>query len=71
MPIITLTTDYGNKDYFAAALKGNILKQNSSAHIVDVTHQINPFQIGEAAYILSNAYKHFPKGSIHIIDIDS
>lgn len=71
MPIITLTTDYGNKDYFAAALKGNILKQNSTVHLVDVTHQIKPFQIGEAAYILTNAYKHFPKGSIHIVDIDS
>jgi len=71
MPVITLTTDYGNKDYFAAALKGNILKQNSEVRIIDVTHQIKPFQIGEAAYILSNAYKHFPKGSIHIVDIDS
>ncbi|QTN39054.1 SAM-dependent chlorinase/fluorinase [Cryomorphaceae bacterium] len=71
MAIITLTTDYGTKDYHAASVKGSILRELPDAHIVDVTHEIRPFNLSEAAYVLRNAYKDFPKGSIHIIGIDS
>ena len=71
MAIITLTTDYGTKDYHAASVKGSILRELPDAHIVDVTHEIRPFNLSEAAYVLRNAYKDFPKGTIHIIGIDS
>ena len=71
MPIITLTTDFGIKDPSAAAVKGAIYSEISDATIVDITHEISPFQIEEGAYIIQNAYKNFPKGSIHIIGIDS
>ncbi len=71
MPIITLTTDYGHKDYFVAAIKGNILSQASEVQVVDISHTISPFNIIEGAYILRNAYHHFPKGTVHIVDIDS
>ncbi len=71
MPIITLTTDYGHKDYFVAAIKGSILSQASEVQVVDISHTISPFNIIEGAYILKNAYHHFPKGTVHIIDIDA
>ena len=71
MAIITLTSDYGNKDYFTAAIKGAILSESPSAQIVDISHQVSPFNIQEAAYILKNAYHHFPKGTIHMIGIDA
>ncbi|MBP2832945.1 SAM-dependent chlorinase/fluorinase [Aquimarina sp. U1-2] len=71
MPIITLTTDFGIKDHFVAAVKGAIYTELPDAKIVDVSHEISPFHITEAAYIIQNAYKNFPKGSIHIIGIDS
>ena len=71
MPIITLTTDFGEKDHFAGAIKGAIYSELSDVKIVDISHSIAPFNIGEAAYIIQNAYKSFPKGSIHIIGIDS
>jgi len=71
MPIITLTTDFGEKDYFAGAVKGAIYSQLSDVRIVDVSHSISPFNIAEAAYIIQNVYSSFPKGSIHIIGIDS
>ncbi len=71
MAIITLTTDFGNRDYFAAAVKGAIYSEISDAIVVDITHEISPFHIMEAAYIIQNAYKSFPKGSVHIIGIDS
>ena len=71
MSIITLTTDFGTKDHSAAAVKGAIYNQLSNAIIVDITHEISPFHIQEGAYVIKNAYKNFPSGSIHIIGIDS
>lgn len=71
MAIITLTTDFGEKDYFAGAVKGAIYSELSDVRIVDISHSVSPFHISEAAYIIKNAYKSFPKGSIHIIGIDS
>lgn len=69
MSIITLTTDLGLQDYYVAAVKGNILSQLPDAKIVDITHMIPAFNIYAAAYIIKNAYPHFPKGSIHIIGV--
>lgn len=71
MPIITLTTDFGEKDHFAGAVKGAIYSELNTIRIVDISHSISPFHIAEAAYIIQNAYKSFPKGTIHIIGIDS
>ncbi|BAO77088.1 S-adenosyl-l-methionine hydroxide adenosyltransferase family protein [Winogradskyella sp. PG-2] len=71
MAIITLTTDFGEKDHFAGAIKGAIYSELSDIRIVDVSHSISPFDISEAAYIILNAYSSFPKGTIHIIGIDS
>lgn len=71
MPIITLTTDFGEKDHFVGAIKGAIYSELPDLRIVDISHSISPFNISEAAYIIQNAYISFPKGSIHIIGVDS
>ncbi|HAI18464.1 MAG: hypothetical protein CMP05_08840 [Xanthomarina sp.] len=71
MPIITLTTDFGEKDHFAGAVKGAIYTELPEIKIVDISHSVSPFNIPEAAYIIQNAYSSFPKGTIHIIGIDS
>ena len=71
MAIITLTTDFGEKDHFAGAVKGAIYSELPDVKIVDVSHWVSPFSIPEAAYIIQNAYSSFPKGTIHIIGIDS
>lgn len=71
MPIITLTTDFGEKDHFAGAVKGAIYTELETVRIVDISHSVSPFHITEAAYIIQNAYRSFPEGSIHIIGIDS
>jgi len=71
MPIITLTTDFGEKDHFAGAVKGAIYSELPDVRIVDISHSISPFHITEAAYIIQNAYRSFPKDSIHLIGIDS
>ncbi len=71
MAIITLTTDFGIKDHFVGATKGAIFSELPDVKIVDISHNVSPFNIPEAAYIIINAYKSFPKGTIHIIGIDS
>ena len=71
MSIITLTTDYGYKDYSVSELKAKIYNEISDVRIVDVSHNISPFNLTEAAYIIKSAYRHFPQGSIHIIGVES
>jgi S-adenosylmethionine hydrolase len=71
MSLITLTTDFGIKDHFVGAVKGAIYNELPDVTIVDISHLISPFNISETAYILKNAYKSFPEGSIHIIGVDS
>ena len=71
MSIITLITDFGNKDHFVAKIKGEIYSNYDNAKIVDISNDVSPFNIMEAAYILENAYKSFPDKTVHIIDVDS
>jgi len=70
MTIITLTSDLGSKDSYLASVKGSIYSQLESAKIVDITNDITPFNIQQAAYILRDCFKDFPQGTIHIISID-
>lgn len=70
MSIITLTTDFGLKDHFVGALKGKIISQHPEAVIIDISHDIDLFNISEASYIIGAAYKSFPKGTVHVIGVD-
>ncbi|MEO0900798.1 MAG: SAM-dependent chlorinase/fluorinase [Bacteroidota bacterium] len=71
MAIITLTTDFGLKDHFVGAIKGTILSHLPTVSIVDISHNISPFNIQECAYIVKNSYSSFPQGTIHLIGVDS
>ncbi len=71
MSIITLTTDYGLKDHFVGALKGKILSEYSDATIIDISHNIDPFNTLEASYIIGASYSNFPKGTVHLIGVDA
>ena len=68
--IITLTTDFGLADSYVAQMKGVILGINPEVRIVDVSHEIAPQNIREAAFVLSTVQSSFPKGTIHLIVID-
>lgn len=68
--IITLTTDFGYDDAYVAAVKGAILNINPEASIVDVSHSIRPQDILHAAFILSVAYRYFPKQTVHVAIVD-
>jgi S-adenosylmethionine hydrolase len=71
MQIITITSDWNEDDYYVAALKGKILTQCPQARIVDVSHKVRPFNTAQAAFLVRNSYRNFPKGTIHIIGINS
>jgi S-adenosylmethionine hydrolase len=70
MSIITLTSDYGLKDHFVGALKGKILSEFGEAKIIDISHDIDPFNTLEASYIIEASYSSFPKGTVHLIGVD-
>ncbi len=71
MPIVTLTTDFGHKDYSVSVIKGALMQQISDITIIDISHEISPYNPSETAYILKNAFRSFPDGSIHIIGVES
>lgn len=69
-PIITLTTDFGLKDPFVGIMKGVIMGINPSAEIVDISHNISPHNVFEAAHVIAMGYKYFPKATIHVVVVD-
>lgn len=71
MRFITLTTDWGTRDYYVAVAKAQILMQCPDATIIEISHEIKPFDVVEAAFQVSQASKSFPEGTIHIIGIDT
>lgn len=71
MPIVTLTSDLGVKDYYVAIVKGKILSRYPDAQLVDITHEITPFNIQEAAFVLKNTFSHFPPKTIHLVSVHS
>jgi hypothetical protein len=69
-PILTLTTDFGTSDHYAGAMKGVILGICPQAQIVDISHEVTPYEIGEGAYTLAQVYRCFPKKTIHVVVVD-
>jgi S-adenosylmethionine hydrolase len=70
MSIITLLTDFGIDAEYVGLMKGVILSIHPAAVIVDITHQIDPQDLVQAAYVTRSSYRFFPKGSVHLIVVD-
>jgi len=68
--IITLLTDFGHNDSYVGSLKGVILSINPSVTLVDISHEVTPFNIIEAGFILSASSGYFPPGTIHMAVVD-
>jgi S-adenosylmethionine hydrolase len=67
MPLLTLTSDIGQQDFLIGAVKGQLLQANPSFSLVDITHNLSPFNYPQSAYVCRNAIKNFPPGSFHLI----
>lgn len=69
-PVITLTTDFGLADHFAGVMKGVILGIAPDARIVDISHEVQPFEIADGAFTIAEAYRYFPERSVHVVVVD-
>ncbi len=69
-PIITLTTDFGTRDSYVSEMKGVILSLAADVQLVDITHDVEPQQVAEAALALEAAAAAFPTGTIHLAVVD-
>ena len=71
MSVITFTSDYGLVDHRVPSVKGKILSLNENVNIIDISHEIQAYNLLQTAYIVRNSYSFFPKGTVHIISVDS
>ncbi len=71
MPIITLTSDWQTHDFYLAAVKGQLFSICPTATIIDISHQIQTFNLAQAAFVIKNSYQYFPDNTIHIIAVKS
>jgi S-adenosylmethionine hydrolase len=69
-PILTLTTDFGAADHYVGTMKGVILGICPRARIVDISHEVKPYQIAEGAYLVAQAYRYFPAKTVHVVVVD-
>ncbi len=67
---VVFTTDFGLADPYAGVMKGVVLGINPRATIVDLTHQIQPQNVRQAAFALGNSYRFFPAEAIHVVVVD-
>ncbi|MGD1971446.1 MAG: SAM-dependent chlorinase/fluorinase [Desulfobacterales bacterium] len=70
MPVITLLTDFGTADEYVGVMKGVMLSICPSVAVIDISHQIEPQDIRQAAYLIPAYYRFFPENTIHIIVVD-
>ena len=67
MPLLTLTSDIGQQDFLIGAVKGQLLQINPAFSLIDITHNLSPFNYPQSAYVCRNAIKNFPPGTFHLI----
>ena len=70
MALITLTSDIGRQEFLTGAVKGQLLHTNPEFNIIDISHELSPFNYPQAAYVCRNAIKNFPPKTFHIVLVD-
>ena len=69
-PLIALLTDFGASGYYVAAVKGVLLSLAPSAVLVDITHEVPPQDVPQGAFLLGQAYRFFPQGTLFLAVVD-
>jgi hypothetical protein len=69
-PVISLLTDFGSSDHYVGTMKGVMLGICPTAQLIDLTHETPAYAIAEAAFALAQAWRYFPKGTVHLIVVD-
>lgn len=68
---VTLTTDWGNQDYYLGMLCGKIYSISPNLKVVELSHKVPTYNYMHAAFLIKHSFSHFPKGSIHICMVNS
>jgi S-adenosylmethionine hydrolase len=68
--IVTLLSDFGTADYYVGAMKGAVLTLNPEARVVDITHEVPPYDVEAGAFTLRAAFETFPAGTVHVAVVD-
>jgi len=71
MAIVTFISDFGTMDYYSAVIKGALLSEDPQLNLVDISHNIKTYDIVQGAFVLKNAYQHFPAGTIHLVSVNN
>ncbi|MBN7811707.1 SAM-dependent chlorinase/fluorinase [Algoriphagus sp. H41] len=71
MALVTFLSDFGDKDYYVPAVKAKMLSINPQLNIIDISHSINPHDVAHAAFILRSSFREFPKGTVHLVGINT
>lgn len=71
MAIITFTSDFGTRDHYVAAAKAKIFNYNSNIQVIDITHNVDHFNIAHGAFVLNAVFRDFPKGTVHLVSVNS
>lgn len=71
MAIVTLLTDSGNSDFYAASIKASILGMDPRITLVDISHNIQPCDIAHGAFVLKSVFRQFPENTVHLVGVDA
>mgnify|MGYP005859590553 FL=1 len=71
MALVTFLSDFGDQDCYVPAVKAKMLSINPQLNIIDICHDIEPFEIEHAAFLLKSVFREFPKGTVHLVGINT
>ncbi|WP_339878647.1 SAM-dependent chlorinase/fluorinase [uncultured Algoriphagus sp.] len=71
MALVTFLSDFGDKDYYVPAVKAKMLAVNPQLNIIDISHNIETFDIAHAAFVLRSTFREFPKGTVHLVSLNT
>lgn len=67
--LLTLTTDFGREDFHLPRLRARLLSATPRLRMIDVSHEIPPYDIVQAAFLLGRVWSHYPRGTVHLISV--
>ncbi len=68
--LITFTTDFGLSDHFVGVMKGVVAGIAPATRVIDISHDVAPYNVTEAAFVIAEAWPYFPKRTIHVVVVD-
>lgn len=71
MALVTFLSDFGEKDFYVPAVKAKMLAINPQLSIIDISHSVEPYDLEHAAFLLRSTFREFPKGSVHLVGINT